>query len=184
MRLFIASSFPESATRELNARVASLKPRLPSASWVRPEAQHLTYAFLGEQEESLVETLIPELEQRLRGLPRFDATLRGCGFFPNVRRARVGWIGLDPDQPFREIATHVREVVTTGGVALDRADFRPHLTIMRIRDAWPPASVETFEKGLGDYQSAPFVVNAITLYSSRLDPSGAVHTPLRQFALA
>jgi 2'-5' RNA ligase len=184
MRLFIASSFPESVTRDLHARVTSLKPRLPSASWVRPETQHLTYAFLGEREEELVDRVTPQIAQRLQAIKKFTATLGGCGFFPNPRRARVGWVGLDPEQPFRDIAAGVREVVTQAGIELDRADFRPHLTIMRIRDAWPPASIEMFEKGLGDYRSAPFAVDSITLFSSRLDPAGAVHTPLRQFSLA
>jgi 2'-5' RNA ligase len=183
MRLFVASSFPEAVTRELNARAALLKSRLPAASWVRPESQHLTYAFLGEQEESLLDTLGPALEKGLRCIRKFEARLHRSGFFPNARRARVGWVGLEPEKPFRDIAETVREIVTTGGVELDRADFRPHLTLMRIRDPWPPASIETFEKGLKDYESAPFVIGAVTLYSSRLNPSGAVHTPLRQFPL-
>lgn len=183
MRLFIATSLPESVTSELNSRVVALKPRLPSASWVRPETQHLTYAFLGEQDEALIDRLAPALENRLRGISKFNAVLRGSGFFPNPRRARVGWVGLDPDQPFRHIAVAVREVVTAAGIKLDRADFRPHLTVMRIRDAWPPMSIETFDKGLGDYRSAPFVVDTVTLYSSRLNPSGATHTPVRDFSL-
>ncbi|HSP14358.1 MAG TPA: RNA 2',3'-cyclic phosphodiesterase [Thermoanaerobaculia bacterium] len=184
MRLFIATSFPEAVTRELNSRVAAVKPRLPSASWVRPESQHLTFAFLGEQDESLIDKLAPPLETRLHDFKRFEAVVHGCGFFPNPRHARVGWVGLEPEQPFNDIAAAVREVVTNNGIELDRVDFRPHLTLMRIRDRWPPASIETFEKGLRDYRSAPFAVDAVTLYSSRLNPSGAVHTPVRRLPLA
>jgi 2'-5' RNA ligase len=164
--------------------VARLKSRLPSASWVRPEAQHLTFAFLGEQEESLIERVVPDLESRLRDVGKFTATLSGAGFFPNPRHARVGWVGLDPRQPFCDVASAVREVVTKNGVELDRADFHPHLTLMRLRDAWPPASIETFERAFRDFSSAPFAVDTVTLYSSRLHPGGAIHTPLRNIALA
>lgn len=184
MRLFIAASFPESVTREINERVASVRSKLPPASWARPETQHLTFAFLGEQDESLIDKIAPELEKRMHGVERFTAVLHGCGFFPNSRRARVGWIGLDPHQPFADIAHAVREVVVRNGIELDRADFHPHLTLMRMRDGWPPASIELFERSLRDYRSTPFVVDAVTLYSSRLSPSGAVHTAVRQFALA
>ncbi len=184
MRLFIATTFPESVLRDINARVAKIKPRLPSAAWVRPETQHLTLAFLGEQDESLVDSITPSLETRLGSMKRFTASIAGAGFFPNARRARVGWLGLDPAQPFCEMASAVRDVVTANGVALDRADFRPHLTLMRLRDAWPPASIETFEKSLRDYRSAPFPVDTVTIFSSRLDPTGAIHTPVRQIALA
>ena len=184
MRLFIATTFPEAVLHDLNECVAKLKSRLPSASWVRPETQHLTFAFLGEQEESLIDRVTPQLQSRLTDIPKFSATLAGAGFFPNSRRARVGWVGLDPHQPFCDVATAVREVVTNNGVTLDRADFRAHLTLMRMRDPWPPASIEMFEKSFRDYRSAPFTVDTVTLYSSRLNPSGAIHTPLRNIALA
>ena len=184
MRLFIATTFPEAVLRDVNERVAKVKTRLPAASWVRPEAQHLTFAFLGEQDESLIDRIMPDLENRLKGIRKFSATLSGAGFFPNARRARVGWVGLDPQESFCEIATAVREVVTKNGVTLDRADFRPHLTLMRMRDGWPPASIETFERTFRDYRSAPFTVDTVTLYSSRLNPSGAIHTPIRNVTLA
>ena len=184
MRLFIATSFPAEIMADLNRRVTPLKPKLPPASWVRPEAQHLTFAFLGEREESLVAKLSPQLEETLGTIPRFEAVLRGSGLFPNPRRARVGWVGLDPAEPFIETASRIREVLERNDIELDRADFKPHLTLMRIRDKWPPASIEMFERALRDYKSAPFVTSTVTLYSSRLDPSGAVHTPLRSFPLA
>jgi RNA 2',3'-cyclic 3'-phosphodiesterase len=184
MRLFIATHFPEEILRDLNDRVVRLKPRLPAASWVRPETQHLTFAFLGEQPEALVETIAAPLTASLGAIPRFEARLRASGFFPNPRRARVGWVGLDPEHGFAQIARAVREVVTRHGVALDGGEFRPHLTLMRMRDPWPPASIELFTKSLRDYESGPFTVSDVTLFSSQLNPKGAVHTPLRAFELS
>jgi 2'-5' RNA ligase len=184
MRLFIATSFPEPVIRDLNAKVAQFKSRLPAASWVRPEAQHLTFAFLGEQPESLIATIAPALETALAAVPRFEATIRGSGLFPNPRHARVGWTGLDPDARFQEVAAAVRTVVKANGVQLDSADFKPHLTLFRIRDGWPPASIDLFQRSLSSYRSEPFTVDTITLYESKLDPRGAVHTPLRRFPLA
>ena len=177
MRLFIAASFPEDVLRSLNQRVETLKPKLPHASWVRPETQHLTLAFLGEQEEALVDRLAIDCGKR------FEARLRGCGFFPNRRHARVGWIGAEPQEEFVALAQRVRDAVTAAGVELDQNEFKPHLTLMRMRDRWPPLATETFEKTLRDYQSASFAVDRVTLYLSRLCPKGAEHTPLRQFPL-
>jgi 2'-5' RNA ligase len=184
MRLFIASSFPPEVLRDLNDRVSRLRPRLPAAAWVRPESQHLTYAFLGEQTESVVNALDGPLGDALARVARFDASLHGCGFFPNQRRARVGWAGLDPESGFSGVAQVVREVVQKNGIHLDGGDFRPHLTLLRVRDRWPPASIELFCRSLADYRSASFDVGEVTLYWSKLDPKGAVHTPLRTYALA
>ena len=178
MRLFIASSFPESVLRALNERVTLLKPKLPRASWVRPETQHLTFAFLGEQDESLANRLEVPCGKA------FEATLQGCGFFPNHRHARVGWVGAEPGEEFVALAGRIRTAVTEAGVQLDQNEFRPHLTLMRIRDHWPPLAIDTFENALRDYRSAAFTVDHVTLYVSRLSPDGAVHTPLRQFPLS
>jgi 2'-5' RNA ligase len=164
--------------------MALLKPRLPSASWVKSESHHLTFAFLGEQPDAVVERIAPALADALDDIGGFDARLHGCGVFPNPRHARVGWIGLDPEEPFRAIAALVRHVVAEEGVVLDSAEFKPHLTLMRIRDRWPPASIDTFQRALRDYQSELFCVDGVTLYSSRLNPSGAVHTPVQTFRLS
>lgn len=182
MRLFLATAFPDEVLCGVNERATSLRPRLPPASWVRPEAQHLTFAFLGEQPESLVEALDTPLASALGSVPAFEARLLGCGFFPNLRRARVGWVGLDPENPFLNVAQAVRGVATTHGVRLD-GDFKAHLTLMRMREGWPPASIDLFTRSLRDYQSTPFRVDSVTLFSSKLDPKGAVHTPLRVFGL-
>ena len=184
MRLFVATSFPEAVLRDLDDRVSKLKPRLPSAAWVRPESQHLTFAFLGEQDETLVAKLDPELTSASAAIPRFEARLRASGFFPNHRHARVAWIGLEPETEFVRTAKVVREIVTRNGVTLDMNEFRPHLTLLRIRDRWPPMSIELFNSALRDFRSEPFTVDAITLYSSQLHPKGAIHTPLRKYALA
>ena len=178
MRLFIATSFPSEALRPLNERLENLRPRLPHASWVRPETQHLTFAFLGEQDQAFAERI------RFEDGKRFDARLKGCGFFPNRNHARIGWIGAEPRESFIDLAARIRDAVHAAGVKMDQNEFTPHLTVMRIRDRWPPRSLGMFEKSLWDFESAPFAVHEVTLYLSRLDPRGAVHTPLRTFPLA
>ena len=183
MRLFFATSFPSVVLRDLNDRVAALRPRLPSASWVREETQHLTLAFLGEQPESTPASITPTITAALAEIPTFEARLQGCGFFPNPRRARVGWIGLNPDDRYVALAAGVRRAVERHGITLDSAEFKPHLTLMRIRDPWPPASIELFTRSLREYESQPFAVGTVTLFSSQLHPKGAIHTPLQTFGL-
>ena len=183
MRLFIATNFPPEVLDDLDGRVTRLRPRLPFASWVRPESHHLTLAFLGEQRESLVEAISPSLAAGVATLATFEAHLSGCGFFPNARRARVGWIGVEPGDRLIAVADAVRRVATEHGVTLDRGEFRPHLTLMRLRDPWPPASIDLFSRTFREYRSNAFPIQTVTLFSSKLDPKGAVHTPQQTFAL-
>jgi RNA 2',3'-cyclic 3'-phosphodiesterase len=165
VRLFIAATIP--------VPVRIDKSIFPSASWVRPESQHLTFAFLGEQDSSVVERIAIDPG------PAFDATLRGCGFFPNRKQPRVGWIGVEPAARFIDVASRVRAGLR--GIEFDAKPFKPHLTLMRIRDRWPAAVIEAFEKMYGDYRSEPFRIDGVTLFSSELNPKGAIHTAVRTF---
>src|SRR5437764_12741297 len=158
MRLFIAISFPEQELRAISDRVAMVKAKLPPASWVRPETQHLPFAFLGEQPESLLPALARCLEESLAGVSRFEGQLRGSGFFPNARHSRVGWVGAAPEENFRAVAHGVRNGVKAAGVTLDGGDFRAHLTLFRIRDQWPPACIEIFNGALAHFKCAPLPV--------------------------
>ena len=96
----------------------------------------------------------------------------------------MGWVGVEPRDRFIELAERVRDGVLAAGVKVDQNEFKPHLTLMRIRDHWPPMAIDTFERSLADFQSPPFAVREVTLYLSRLNPQGAVHTALRAFPLA
>ena len=178
MRLFIATTFPIDVLEELNRQITLIKSKLPSASWVRPETQHLTFEFLGEQDEAVVGRI------QIDGGASFEASLRGCGFFPHARQPRVGWAGVEPKERFVAVAQHVRDAVRAAGLEPDKKAFKPHLTLMRLRDRWPAPAVELFEKTVGDYQSAPFTVDRVTLYSSKLSPKGATHTALKTFTLS
>ncbi len=184
MRLFIATHFPDAVLREVNDRVSRVKPRVPSSSWVRAESQHLTFAFLGEQDEAFVAKLEPLLRGHLSAIGRFEARLHGSGFFPNPRRPRVAWIGVTPHEKFEEVAGAVRAAVKAAGAEFEGGRFAAHLTLCRIRDSWPPAGIEIFNSTFGEIESAAFDVDHVTLYSSRLNPAGAIHTLLRKFVLA
>lgn len=174
MRLFIATSFPGDVLRDLNDRVAPLKPRLPPASWVKPETQHLTFAFLGEQPESVVERI------DIDGGAAFEATLHGCGMFGR----RVAWVGVEPRDAFIALGSRVRDALKRAAITFDDKPFKPHLTLARVRAPWPAAAVGTFASALRDWRSAPFAVASVILYASRLSPAGAIHTPLRTFGLS
>jgi 2'-5' RNA ligase len=183
VRLFVATTFPVDVLVDVNERVARMRSRLPPAAWVRPESQHLTFAFLGEHDAAVADSVGEGIEEGLAQLPAFETRLQGSGFFPNSRHPRVGWIGVTPAERFQEIADAVRTKVRAAGVSLDGADFKAHLTLCRIRDHWPPASIEVFQSAFAKFESAPFIMGTVTLFASELRPTGAIHTPLREFRL-
>jgi 2'-5' RNA ligase len=135
MRLFTAIDISEDVKEALRALVKRLKPTA-RLSWSPVDNLHITTKFIGEWPESRLE----EMTQALRSLPRRDAIdirVRGLGWFPNERRPRVFWAGVDGGEPLRELAQSTEHAVAQLGVPVEDRAYSPHLTLARIRDAVP-----------------------------------------------
>lgn len=176
MRLFVAIELPDDVKQQIAARVAAVQDQLPTASWGKPETYHVTLAFIGTQEGSVVGAIESQLQSHVRG-GRFNVEVRGAGFFPNAKRARVAWVGLAPAEPLARLATQVREALRRVNVPFDEKPFKPHLTIARLKAPWQLVDTELLVKAFDDLD-AGFDVHEVTLFASQLSPKGATHRKL------
>ena len=96
LRTFIAIELDQ----QLKASLADIQARLRSAvppravRWVQPEGIHLTLKFLGDTPLDKVEPVKAALAQAAREIPAFAVTVGGVGCFPDARRPRVSWVGV------------------------------------------------------------------------------------------
>lgn len=178
MRLFVAYRIGAEPAARVAAVVSSIRPRLPRASWVGRDAYHLTFAFLGEHDPGVVPRVSAALTAVPAGLAPIDARLTGGGFFPNERRPRVGWIGIEPQEPVIAVAGVVRAAIAGCGIRFDEKPFKAHLTLVRIRDEWKAPDTTLFVEAIDAAGSIRFRLDRVSLFESRLLPSGAVHTEL------
>lgn len=183
VRLFIATPLPQELRERIGLEVSSVRRGL-SGSWPRPETYHLTYAFLDEQPPELVPRLDEALRISLGNRPRFSASVGSAGFFPTPGRPRVGWIALEPREPFAALAEGVRHALRGVGLDAESRAFVPHLTIVRIKDSWDETATRRFGGGLAALAGSRFDVSVVAIYESRLGSSGATHTELRRVELA
>jgi len=177
MRLFIAIELPEAVKQAL----AGLRTAVPGARWVPTDQIHLTLAFLGEVDEAALERLSGELARIL--LPGFQLGFGAVGCFPDRRRPRVLWVGLEPDPRLKHLAAYVREAVLACGIPQEERPFSPHITLARLKLS-ASREADSFLDQRQKEKLPPFPVQEFTLFQSRLTPQGAVHIPLRSFALA
>lgn len=176
MRLFVAIELPD----DLKTALGRLRTDVPGARWVPPEQLHLTLAFLGEVEEETVGKLGERLS--LIHTPPFQLSFSGTGCFPNRRRPRVLWAGLEPHPRLLHLAAGVHGAVLACGIPQEERPFSPHITLARFK---VPASRET-GNFLDQHQKTDLPhlsVQEFTLFQSKLTSQGAVHTPIRNFAL-
>ena len=102
--------------------------------WVRPAGIHLTLRFLGDAPAEQVAAVRAGLDQVAVQCAPFELHLKSLGCFPNLRRPRVIWVGLeDPEERLRELQRAVEEQVRSLGWELEERTFRPYLTLGRVR---------------------------------------------------
>jgi 2'-5' RNA ligase len=184
VRLFLAINLPTEVRREVEAAAAPLRECAPELSWVPEPNLHLTMKFLGEQPAERV----GEIRDALAGIAgRHRELLVGLGdigAFPNFRRARVVWMGVN-DEPRLELLHHdVETACERLGFAIEARPFRPHLTLARVKHALPEERMRSLARVAKrtDYRT-DFIVRSIDLMQSVLGPSGSTYTALVSAAL-
>jgi len=175
MRLFVAYRLADAAAARVAMIAASVKERLPKGSWVGAHSYHLTFAFLGEQKREVVPKIVEAIGLAVSPIAAVDARLASGGFFPNARHARVGFVAVEPQGEVEAIAAPVREAIASCGVSFDTKEFKAHLTLVRIRDAWDRPGTEAFLGAVAAVGEIAFRLDRVSLFESRLLPGGAVH---------
>jgi len=175
-RLFIALPIAEDVIAEL-ARVARDGPR--DWRWVKPDAMHLTLAFLGEVEEGRVAAAERALRRGAEGAPALELAAAGLGAFPDQRRARVLWAGVAGDlRQLAALQTGIALALESEGFELDGKPFHPHLTLARARVPQPlPPSLDRAQR-FGSWRATE-----VRLYRSHLGPQGPRYEVLAAAAL-
>src|SRR6266511_3757868 len=116
MRLFIAV-FPPPEAQTLAYRAADLL-RLghDAVAWVKRENLHYTMRFLGEVDDAGAAKAGEAMREAAGSRTRFAATLGGFGAFPDAKRARVLWIGMQQGaEPMRLLASALDQALARHG---------------------------------------------------------------------
>ncbi len=192
MRLFVALDIDDQVRGRISRYLDGVRGFAPEARWVRPESLHLTLKFIGEQPESIADKIERALQTITAGA--LELKIRGHGFFPGERAARVFWIGVAANPQLASLAASVDETVAEIGIAKEEHAFNAHLTLAR-------EGSRTSRKSKGDAQGRGFQLlqekltafpapefGAMTareffLYQSQTMPGGSRYTKLAGFAL-
>ena len=175
-RLFIAIDFPPEFKHELG----KLRIAIPGAKWVPEEQLHLTLAFLGDTDTAV----IPCVTQSLATIHASSFTLRyaGTGCFPDRRRPRVLWVGLEPQPLLYDLVEEIHASVAACGIPWEPRPFSPHVTLARLKSA----ATQEFNAFLTQTHITSFFpvdVHEFILFESRLTSHGAFHTIVQAFKL-
>ena len=182
IRAFIALELPNEVRAAIAEYVQPLRNLPGRVSWVKPDNIHLTLKFFGDTPEKKIDDISGALKEVARDIGSISATISGSGVFPNERRPRVLWIGVDEKLgALQKLAAAVDHRMHDFGFKKEDRGFSPHLTIGRVREG-------SVDKIVAAMRERPFVArevvwNEITLMQSELRPGGSIYTPLCKIKL-
>jgi 2'-5' RNA ligase len=188
VRTFIAIELDPDVRTQVSKLQSRLKDDVPPGfvRWVRPEGIHLTLKFLGDTPADKLDEIARALQTASASHAPFSLHIAGIGCFPNPRRPRVIWLGVDePGGTLERLYKAVERALTPLGHPPERRPFSPHLTLGRVKRGHSATDLEA----LGEYVTRAKVsigqmeVTFVHLIRSDLRPTGAIYTSLAKAPL-
>lgn len=181
MRLFVAMDIPEETRRAIRELISRLQPVARGAKWVRPEGIHITLKFIGWTEDDN----LAQIKEHLSRVPHRAAipvAFRNFGFFPNERRPRVFFVGIDAGAELARLAADIESQLAPLKIPKEERAFTPHLTLARFKTN---EGVPQMQKMLTSMPMRDFGAMHATefhLYQSMLKSNGAIYTKLASYS--
>ena len=181
LRIFFAVALQPSLRQSLIQQQLSLRGKLPAASWIAPQALHITLKFLGNIPDEDVESIRKAVSFELKDVGTILLSLGGVGVFPSREAPRIVWAGVaSGEEKLRLLAHQLDRSLGALGYPMEERPFHPHVTLARVK-----RDQRSFGKALNtmgildtNMNFGTQEVNTITLFKSDLTSSGSVYTVL------
>lgn len=183
MRCFIAIELNENIKKGLGSLMEQLMPFAPDLKWVRPENLHITLKFLGEVKEEKIDKIKKTLDEVGRSCRPFKIKMKGMGQFPEKKKPRVIWAGVEDSEGLFSLQKEVEKSLSRLGFKEEEREFTGHITLARIKD---PSGMERLLDRLSAFKEKDFgllEVEEIVLMKSELRPDGARYERIGVFKL-
>ncbi len=190
MRTFIAIELPEATRVALYDFRELLRRKGIHATWVKPEAMHLTLRFLGDVTEEQASTLSAILTEAYSSTAAPFLLVRGVGAFPSSTNPSILWAGIDTLQGNLETLQQAAESAARQiGIPPEAKPFHPHITLARFKkreDSRSAAQLITpyLAEDMKPEFGNEFRASNVVLFNSTLTKNGPVYKILQEFPLS
>lgn len=180
MRLFVALEIPGAVRLAAAKMVEELRPAAPQARWARIEGIHITLKFIGHVKPEMLQPIEAALaEIRTGEIVHMD--FKGLGFFPNERRPRVFWAGVQTSSSAGALAAKIDERLEPLEIARATRAFSPHLTLARFEEGSAVSKLIGEIEKLGSVELGEMTTREFHLFESETQRGGSHYTRLKTF---
>jgi 2'-5' RNA ligase len=181
-RIFISVNLSDEARSKVFDYIENLRKEFIDLKvrWDKPEKLHITLKFLGDIEVEKISEIVEVVEKVAKRFSKFKLKITESGIFPTVKKPRILWFGLfDEKGSLKKINDGLESELERIGFAKDKRNFKPHLTIVRLRE--PQKSGELVKKHLENkFEPVEFEVSEIVIYESKLQSTGSIYILVRK----
>ncbi len=174
MRFFISLDIPEESKVELEELQEKVKEILPSIRLTNPNKLHLTIAFIGEQSETLKETLSQAIKESVEGISSFEFTPGFLDGFPNLHHPHTLWIGTKGEvDKLYLLEERISDKLKGLNLSLQERRFVPHIALGKLKNIEINQELEENLQEIGEINLKPIKVSSVKLFESI--PSEGLH---------
>ena len=109
--------------------------------------------------------------------------MNGLGIFKNINNPRVFWIGILHNKNLLYLKKEIDRILNEFGFEPDNKDFKPHLTIGRIKYLSDKEKVKTIMKNYENFSFGHVQISDFIFYESILTSSGHIYKEISMFKL-
>jgi 2'-5' RNA ligase len=183
IRTFICFEIPVPVKEQIVKLQNELKSLGRGVRWVNPDGIHLTLKFLGDVPEKEIDKIAEAVKSSVKRFSPITIKIVNAGAFPDFKRPRVIWIGVEePTGQLGEIHKVIEQELEKLGYERENRKFSPHLTLGRVKSN---DGIEKISNKLSNMEInfGEFTAVEIIIMKSELKPSGAVYTSLFKIKL-
>jgi 2'-5' RNA ligase len=174
-RLFTALELPQE-TRDALARA---RGGLFGARWSDPADYHLTLRFIGDIDARTANEVAEALDEARRGL--VEVAFEGLSWFGGDK-PRAVIAKVKPAPALVELAADHERRLRRLGLAPEKRQFTPHVTLARMRGV-SPAAVADYFAARGRLEAPGFMADRFVLMSARDGVGGGPYVVEGEYGL-
>ena len=180
-RLFVALEIPAGVKERIKElREVAAGDENSDLKWEPADKLHLTLKFIGDVDDELVNPITESLGF-LEQYTKINCRLTKFGFFFKHGVPQILWIGLWVDSILFNIVEQLNEKLSKFDIAVEGREYKPHLTLLRIKKRFPEQLVTNFNSYI--IPEINFISDCILLIKSELLPESSKYTVIKKFKL-
>jgi 2'-5' RNA ligase len=174
LRTFIALPLDDALRRRVVAVQEDFADAGPDVKWVEPENLHVTLLFLGEIDALEVVQICRAVRGVAAAAEPFTLSITKLGAFPNLRRPRTLWVGIEEGrEPLIALHDGLEDaLLKLGAYRREGRAYTPHVTLGRVTGDDAGTQLVGRLKREADWHGGTLQVREVHVMSSEMRSDG------------